>query len=87
MAVTTSGGYFIVATDGGIFAYGGAVFAGSTGSIQLNKPIVGMAAVENGYYLSGSDGGIFAYPTSAGPPFSGSTGSIALNKPIVGVAS
>jgi len=76
-----------VASDGGIFAYGGAVFAGSTGSIQLNKPIVGMTTVANGYYLSGSDGGIFTYPTSGGPPFLGSTGSIVLNKPIVGVAS
>jgi hypothetical protein len=32
-----------VATDGGIFAFGDAPFFGSTGSITLNKPIVGMA--------------------------------------------
>ncbi len=38
------GGYWLVATDGGIFNYGDANFYGSTGSIVLNKPVVGMAA-------------------------------------------
>jgi len=33
-----------VASDGGIFSYGDAVFHGSTGSLTLNKPIVGMSA-------------------------------------------
>ena len=37
------GGYWLVAADGGIFDYGGAQFYGSTGSIVLNKPVVGMA--------------------------------------------
>ena len=39
----TGAGYWLVATDGGIFAFGDAPFFGSTGSITLNKPIVGMA--------------------------------------------
>ena len=38
------GGYWLVASDGGIFAFGDAAFYGSTGSLKLNKPIVGMAA-------------------------------------------
>ena len=62
----TSGGYYLVASDGGIFTYpttGGPPFFGSTGSIVLNKPIVGMTAVAGGYYLSGSDGGVFTFPT------------------------
>jgi hypothetical protein len=33
-----------VASDGGIFSYGDAVFHGSTGSIRLNQPIVGMSS-------------------------------------------
>lgn len=37
-------GYWIVAADGGIFTFGDAPFHGSTGGINLNKPIVGMAA-------------------------------------------
>ena len=61
-------------------------FFGSTGSMTLNKPIVGMAAVSGGYYLSGSDGGVFTYPTTGGPTFYGSTGSIVLNQPIVGIS-
>ena len=44
MASTHDGqGYWIVASDGGIFNYGDAGFFGSAGSIHLNQPIVGMA--------------------------------------------
>ena len=48
MAAPVSGGYYLVASDGGIFSFpttGGPPFYGSTGSIKLNKPIVGMTAV------------------------------------------
>jgi hypothetical protein len=38
------GGYWLVASDGGIFSYGDAGFSGSAGSLTLNKPVVGMAA-------------------------------------------
>ena len=55
--------YWLVASDGGIFSFGGAPFYGSTGAIALNKPIVGMAATPDGggYWLVASDGGIFAF--------------------------
>jgi hypothetical protein len=37
------------ASDGGIFSYPSTLpFYGSTGSITLNKPVVGMAAVAGG---------------------------------------
>ena len=43
MAATPDGkGYWLVASDGGIFAYGDAHFYGSTGDSHLNMPIVGM---------------------------------------------
>jgi hypothetical protein len=38
-------GYWLVASDGGIFAFGDAGFYGSTGNIKLNRPIVGMGAL------------------------------------------
>jgi len=78
-------GYWEVASDGGIFNFGSAKFAGSTGSINLNKPIVGMARTSTGggYWLVATDGGIFAFGDAK---FKGSTGSIHLNKPIVGMA-
>ena len=56
-------GYWLVASDGGIFSFGDAVFYGSTGSLPLNKPIVGMAPTVDGhgYWLVASDGGVFAF--------------------------
>jgi hypothetical protein len=77
-------GYWLVASDGGIFAFGDAVFYGSTGGQRLKKPIVSMAATADGkgYWLVGSDGGIFAFGDAG---FYGSTGGQRLNKPIVGM--
>jgi hypothetical protein len=84
---TISGqGYWLVASDGGVFTFGDAPFYGSTGSIRLNKPVVAMATTPDGkgYWLVASDGGIFAFGDAA---FYGSTGSMHLNKPIVGMAT
>ena len=57
------GGYWLVASDGGIFSFGDAQFYGSTGAIRLNQPIVGMATTPSGhgYWLVASDGGIFTF--------------------------
>jgi hypothetical protein len=92
MSVPTSRGYYLVAGDGGIFAFptgpGGLPFFGSTGNIVLNKPVVGMSTVQGGYYFTAADGGVFAYPTGPGGlPFYGSTGNIVLNKPINGMTA
>src|SRR5690349_1972286 len=64
MAATPDGkGYWLVASDGGIFAYGDARFFGSMGGQHLNQAVVGMAATPDGggYWLVASDGGIFAF--------------------------
>ncbi len=81
-----SGGYWLVGSDGGIFAYGGAAYRGSMGGSRLNEPIVGMAATADGggYWLVASDGGIFAFGDAA---FLGSMGGSRLNAPIVGMAA
>ncbi len=87
MATTPSGGgYWMVAGDGGVFAFGDAGFYGSTGNLRLNKPVLGMASTPDGkgYWFVASDGGIFSYGDAQ---FFGSTGNIHLNKPIVGMAS
>jgi hypothetical protein len=38
------GGYWLAASDGGIFNFGGAGFSGSVGGKPLNAPIAGIAA-------------------------------------------
>src|SRR5439155_13310776 len=82
----TSDGYWLVASDGGMFSYGGAQFHGSAGGTKLNRPVVGMAATPSGhgYWLVATDGGIFAYGDA---PFGGSAGATRLNQPIVGMAA
>ena len=87
LAASPSGnGYWVVARDGGIFAFGDAHYFGSTGAITLNQPIVGMTPTPDGggYWFVAADGGIFAFGNAA---FKGSTGSMRLNQPIVGMAA
>ncbi|MES2971814.1 MAG: VCBS repeat-containing protein [Patescibacteria group bacterium] len=78
-------GYWMVASDGGIFPFGEARGYGSTGNIRLNQPMVGMASTPNGggYWLVAADGGIFPFGNAKGGL--GSTGNVRLFKPIVGM--
>ena len=43
MGTFDGAGYWLVASDGGIFNYGDAGFSGSSGSLRLNAPVVGGA--------------------------------------------
>jgi hypothetical protein len=78
-----TGGYWLVAADGGVFSFN-APYLGSMGGTPLNKPVVGMTATLNGtgYWLVASDGGVFSFDA----PFQGSTGNLTLNKPVVGMS-
>jgi hypothetical protein len=80
-----TGGYWMVASDGGLFAFH-APFFGSLGSMHLNSPIVGITATADGggYWMVASDGGVFAFGDAR---FRGSLGSVHLNSPIVGLAA
>ena len=92
MTPTSDGqGYWLVASDGGIFTYGDAGFYGSTGAIRLNKPIVGMSVTPDGkgYTLVASDGGVFNFGDSQ---FYGSLPGVlkpgqTLNSPIEGLVN
>jgi SpoIID/LytB domain protein len=79
------GGYWINASDGGVFSFGNAQFHGSTGGMVLNKPVVGIASTHDaqGYWEVATDGGVFSFGDAH---FWGSTGSMVLNKPVVGMA-
>jgi hypothetical protein len=56
-------GYWLVGSDGGIFTFGSALFHGSTGSLVLQRPVVGMVPTndDGGYWLDASDGGVFSF--------------------------
>lgn len=71
-----------------MFSYGDARFHGSTGSMRLNEPVVGMARDGDGagYWLVAADGGIFAFDA----PFVGSIPGVLrpgqrLNRPVIGM--
>jgi hypothetical protein len=83
-SVPAAKGYWLVASDGGIFTFGDAAFYGSTGAVNLTRPIVGMTATPSGhgYWLVASDGGIFTFGDAA---FYGSTGAVHLTRPMVGM--
>jgi hypothetical protein len=79
-------GYWLVGSDGGVFSYGGASFAGSTGAMRLNRDVVAMAPAPTGrgYWLAASDGGVFAF---GGAPYAGSTADRPLRAGVVGLAA
>jgi hypothetical protein len=74
-----------VASDGGIFAFGDAVFHGSMGGKLLNEPIVGLVATKDGggYTEVASDGGVFNFGDAT---FLGSPVGTPLSGPIIGIA-
>jgi len=88
-------GYWLVGSDGGIFSFGQAQFYGSTGSLQLQRPVVGIVptADHGGYWLDASDGGVFSYGDTqfygsipgVGLHPAGSGLPNSLNAPIVGM--
>jgi hypothetical protein len=92
---TTPHGYWLVGSDGGIFTFGSAQFYGSTGSLVLNRPVVGITPMRGntGYWLVASDGGVFTFGSG---PYLGSIPGLGiapagtsvpghLNAPIVGL--
>jgi hypothetical protein len=69
-----NGGYWLDASDGGVFSFGDTQFYGSVPGLglqpagsglpnSLNAPIVGMVptADDGGYFMVSSDGGVFAF--------------------------
>ena len=84
IAVTAdNNGYYLVAADGGVFAFGDAVFRGSSFGAPLNSPAVGIALDSSGYGLVHSNGWVSSF---AGADVSFDPVPL-LNAPVVGIAS
>ena len=75
----------MVASDGGIFAFGDARFAGSTGAVPLDAPVQSVVPDPDGvgYWLVAADGGVFAFDAG----FRGSLGGVRLNRPVTGMVA
>jgi hypothetical protein len=83
-AAVGTNGVYLVAEDGGVFAFGDAPFRGSipgiTPRVTLNQPMIGILPTSAGYYLVAQDGGVFAFPDSL--PFRGSIPGLRLPVPL-----
>ena len=79
-----TGGYWLAASDGGIFSFD-AAFYGSMGGKSLSGPIVGVTATSDGsgYWMVGADGGVFNFGDAV---FSGAASGSTTGAPIVGIA-
>ena len=84
-SATTTSGYVLAASDGGVFAFG-RPFAGSLAGHHLNAPIKGVAATPNGkgYWLAAADGGVFAFGDAR---FFGSLSGADLLGPVIAITS
>jgi len=92
---TLTHGYWLVGSDGGIFSFGSAQFYGSTGSLHLQRPVVGIVPTsdQGGYWLDASDGGVFSFGDTQfygsipglGLHPAGSGLPHSLNAPVVGI--
>jgi hypothetical protein len=74
----------MVASDGGVFAFGGSAFYGSPAGTAGGN-VIGLASTPtgNGYWIVGSDGSVYNF--GAAQYFGGLSG-LPLTHPIVGLA-
>jgi peptidoglycan hydrolase-like protein with peptidoglycan-binding domain len=87
MAATPTGaGYWLVARDGAVFAFGDAAYHGAPPATALNGAVVGIASSPSGrgYWLAAEDGGVFAFGDA---PFLGAMDAGRLPAPVAAIAA
>jgi hypothetical protein len=79
-------GYWLAGSDGGVFAFGRAKFAGGANGTGLRASVSGIAVTPDGegYWLVARDGGVFAFGNAG---FFGGAAGLPLNRSIVGMAA
>jgi len=79
-------GYWIAASDGGVFAQGTAVFHGSIAATAITTQVVSISPTQDrgGYYLVGSDGAVYAFGDAK---YAGGVNTIPHPGSIVGIAA
>ncbi len=84
--IDNGSGYWLVGSDGGVFAFGTAQFYGSLGSGHVGSPITGIVPTsdDRGYWLVAEDGAVFPFGDAVAD---GSMAGEALNAPVVGAVS
>ncbi len=82
----STGGFWVVSSDGGVFSLDGAHFYGSAVPFHPAAPVVAMVATPtgHGYWLVGADGGVFSFGDAR---FYGSLAGHHLAGPVVGMAT
>jgi hypothetical protein len=76
-------GYWFVAADGGVFAFGAPFLGSAAGKLAAGDRVVGMAAsAKGGYWLVSEQGRVFTFGAAA--LSSNGTGD---GRPVVGVAA
>jgi hypothetical protein len=84
-ASPTGAGYWMVASDGGIFSFGDTEFRGTVAQLGRTD-VVGMArtVTGEGYWLAAADGTVWPFGDAA---VLGDLRGTRLNRPIVGFAA
>ena len=82
---TNGEGYFVVAADGSVYAFGNAKYRGSRGGQPTDGAVVGIAVnpLSGGYWIATSQGAVYA----EGAPNWGSAAGLKLASPIVSIAA
>jgi hypothetical protein len=87
MAATPDGlGYWLVASDGGVFAFGDARFYGSEATGKTAQTIVGIAPSPygRGYWLAGAQGQVYGFGSA---PYEAPSSTKAPVAPIVAISA
>ncbi len=87
MAATPDGlGYWLVASDGGVFAFGDARFYGREATGKTAPTIVGIAPSPygRGYWLAGAKGQVYGFGSA---PYEAPSSTKAPSAPIVAISA